>query len=239
MIGIVIPAHDEEGSIADCVSAARVAAAHPGLAGEEVVVLVVLDACRDRTGSLAEAAGARTAAVSFANVGAARAAGADVLLEEGARWLAFTDADTLVSPGWLVAQLALKADAVCGSVSVEDWAVHGVHALSLAVHFRDTYSDCEGHRHVHGANLGVAAEAYRVAGGFSALACSEDVALVEALERTGARIAWSALPRVVTSARPDARARGGFGDTLLAVTAARLALAAAAAATPVAVAVSA
>ncbi|MEO5934637.1 MAG: hypothetical protein ABIQ08_13950, partial [Duganella sp.] len=44
---------------------------------------------------------------------------------------------------------------------------------------------------------------------------SEDVALVAALERCGARFAWSSAPRVVTSARRDARAGGGFGDTLL------------------------
>lgn len=47
----------------------------------------------------------------------------------------------------------------------------------------------------------------------------EDVLLVRALEQLGARFAWSALPRMFTSARIDARARGGFGDTLLAMTA--------------------
>lgn len=234
MIGIVIPAHNEAASIAACVAAAHVAATHVALAGEAVVVVVVLDRCHDRTGAIAEAAGARTIDVAFANVGAARGAGADALLHEGARWLAFTDADTVVSPRWLVDQLSLDADAVCGSIGVDDWSAHGDHAPSLAAHFLDTYSDCDGHRHIHGANLGVAASAYCRAGGFSALACSEDVALVEALQRTGARIAWSALPRVVTSARADARARGGFGDTLLAVTAARLALTAAAAAVAVA-----
>jgi hypothetical protein len=31
---------------------------------------------------------------------------------------------------------------------------------------------------------------------------------------TGTAIAWSAAPRVVTSARIVSRARGGFGDTL-------------------------
>jgi hypothetical protein len=69
---------------------------------------------------------------------------------------------------------------------------------------------------VHGANLGVSAQAYLRAGGFAPLACSEDVALVEQLQATGARIAWSAAPRVVTSARRASRARGGFGDTLCA-----------------------
>lgn len=67
---------------------------------------------------------------------------------------------------------------------------------------------------MHGANLGVSATAYRRAGGFKALASSEDVALVEALRNTGARIAWSAMPRVETSARQSFRAPLGFGATL-------------------------
>lgn len=223
MIGIVVPAHNEEGTIASCVASAVLAGTHAALQGEAVVVLVVLDRCQDGTGPIARSMGALTLSVDFANVGAARAAGAELLLAEGARWLGFTDADTLVSSSWLVDQLALNADAVCGSIGVEDWTPHGEHALSLEAHFRNTYSDCEGHSHIHGANLGVSADAYVRAGGFASLTCSEDVALVEALQRTGARIAWSALPRVVTSARADARARGGFGDTLLAVTAASLA----------------
>ena len=225
MIGIVVPAHDEEAAIGDTVAALLVAAAHAGLHGEPVEVLVVLDSCSDATGPVARFAGARTLAVDACNVGRARAAGADQLLGEGARWLAFTDADTRVSPEWLMRQLELGADVVCGSIGVDDWSMHGDHADALRAHFARTYTDADGHRHVHGANLGVSAEAYVRAGGFPALACSEDVALVEALQATGARIAWSAAPRVSTSARHDARARGGFGDTLLAVIAAGLAIA--------------
>ncbi|MET0319959.1 MAG: glycosyltransferase, partial [Duganella sp.] len=136
----------------------------------------------------------------------------------GARWLSFTDADTCVSPNWLLAQLAEAArgaDAVCGTVAVDDWSHHHADAGLLHQHFQRSYTDADGHRHIHGANLGVSAAAYRHAGGFAPLACSEDVALVEALERCGASVAWSAAPRVTTSARRDARARGGFGDTLI------------------------
>ena len=223
MIGIVVPAHNEESEIGECVAALLLAAAHPALQAEPVEVLVVLDSCSDATGAIARFGGARTLAVEARNVGRARSAGADVLIAKGARWLAFTDADTRVSPDWLVRQLELDADVVCGSIGVDDWSVHGSYADALRSHFARTYTDADGHRHIHGANLGVSAEAYVRAGGFPALACSEDVALVEALQATGARIAWSAAPRVSTSARHDARARGGFGDTLLAVIAAGLA----------------
>jgi glycosyltransferase involved in cell wall biosynthesis len=222
MIGVIVPAHNEEAEIGETVAAIRDAAEHPALGGEAVEVLIVLDSCADATGAIARFFGVRTLAIDARNVGRARAAGADLLLAEGARWLAFTDADTRVSPDWLVRQLELGADAVCGSIGVDDWSVQGIHADALRTHFARTYTDADGHRHIHGANLGVSAAAYVRAGGFLPLACSEDVALVEALQQTGARIAWSAAPRVSTSARHDARARGGFGDTLLAVIAAGL-----------------
>jgi len=215
MLGIVIPAHNESLLIGDALAAVMAAARHPGLAGESVEVVVVLDSCTDATGVIASRAGARTVSLKARNVGAARAVGAEAMLAFGARWLAFTDADTVVSPSWLVDQLAQEADAVCGSVGIDDWSPHGTHAGALLAHFKRTYKDEDGHRHIHGANLGVSAAAYRLAGGFQHLACSEDVALVSALEATGARIAWSAKPRVVTSARRDARAKGGFADALL------------------------
>jgi len=82
-------------------------------------------------------------------------------------------------------------------------------------HYERTYTDADGHQHIHGANLGVSAAAYRRAGGFKSLTSSEDVALVEALRETGATIAWSARPRVETSARKTFRAPLGFGATLL------------------------
>lgn len=212
MIGVVVPAHNEEALLKPCLIALAEASCHPLLDGEAVRIVVVLDACDDRTGVIAHAHGAQTLSVSARNVGIARAAGADLLLAEGARWLAFTDADSRVSPGWLAAQLALGADAVCGSIAVDDWSEH---PQSVRDFFRATYMDADGHRHVHGANLGVSAQAYLRAGGFPPCACSEDVGLVDRLIATGAQIAWSAAPRVVTSARTAVRAHGGFGDTLV------------------------
>ncbi len=222
MIGIVIPAHDEESVIGACVAHALACAADPLLGGERVETVVVADRCSDATASIAARAGATVVAVEARNVGLARAAGASAVLALGARWLAFTDADTLVADDWLSQQLAADADAVCGTVEVTDWTPHGENALFLSRHFATSYRDADGHRHVHGANLGVAAEAYLRCGGFQAFACSEDVALVSALERSGARICWSARPRVRTSARKVARASGGFADALLQAVAAQL-----------------
>ena len=211
MIGIVVPAHDEQERIEDCVQSLVKAAAHPSLGGEAVEIIVVLDACTDSTGRLARRLGARTVNLRAQNVGLARQAGARAALGAGARWLAFTDADTVVAPDWLAMQLALKADAVCGTVAVDDWGAYGER---MRRHFSLTYVDEDGHSHIHGANLGVCAAAYAAAGGFLGLETGEDVALVEALRVTGAKIAWSRAPRVVTSVRPNYKAPNGFGATL-------------------------
>lgn len=223
MIGVAIPAHNEEACLPACLAALLRAARHPELHGEAVAACVVLDACDDASRAvvlrhqlLFAASGCclDVLEIDARQVGAARAAGARHLLAMGARWLAFTDADTRVSPQWLAAQMGLRADVVCGSVAVEDWSPHAARAALVSEHFGSHYQDREGHRHIHGANLGVNALAYIAVGGFACVACHEDVLLVEALEKSGARFAWSALPRVTTSARLDARARGGFGDTL-------------------------
>lgn len=217
MIGVVIPAHNECERIGAALAAVQLAAAHPALAGEAVEVVVVLDSCSDATEDVVLAHGVARLSLAARNVGIARARGAELCIEAGARWLAFTDADTVVSPDWLVMQLAEQADAVCGCVAVEDWSVHGTEGERVQAHFDSRYTHADGHRHVHGANLGLSAAAYRAVGGFPALSTGEDVALVEALAGSGARIAWLARPVVATSARRSARAPHGFSSFLRAL----------------------
>jgi glycosyltransferase involved in cell wall biosynthesis len=214
MIGVVIPAHDEALMLPRALAAVQFAARHPALRGEPVLTVVALDGCTDDSEGAARRGGALCVHTPGGNVGAARAAGAALALAHGARWLAFTDADSEAADDWLAAQLALDCDAVCGTIEVRDWGSYGdaMRAQHLA-----SYTDADGHRHIHGANLGVSASAYRRAGGFAPLASSEDVALVHALQACGARIAWSARPRMATSARRDHRAPGGFGALLVEV----------------------
>jgi len=47
VIGIVIPAHNEERYLDGCLNAIRLACGHPDLRGESVNVVVVLDHCGD------------------------------------------------------------------------------------------------------------------------------------------------------------------------------------------------
>lgn len=211
MLAVIVPAHDEEDHIAACLESILVAGRSRRLNGERVLVIAVLDDCSDDTERIARSFGARVVSVAARNVGIARALGAQQALLEGARWLSFTDADSTVDPEWLSAQLAQGSDAVCGTIEVGDWSEYGEQVRRQHL---ETYTDADGHRHVHGANLGVTALAYQKAGGFSPLVSSEDVAFVEALHLHGCSISWSAAPRVVTSARRRYRAPGGFGETL-------------------------
>lgn len=212
MIGILIPAHNEEDLLEQCLQAALLAARHERLNGETVVILVVLDSCTDRSSEIVGSYPVHSLAIEARNVGQARAAGARMLLDHGVRWISCSDADSRVAHDWLVAQLELEVDAVCGTVTVEAW--HESFDESKQIRYHQHYQAREGHRHIHGANLGISADAYRRAGGFEPLPCHEDVHLVRRLERCGANIAWSHRPQVVTSARLDSRVRGGFGDFL-------------------------
>lgn len=98
MIAVIVPAHNEEDKLFSCLAALRVAARDPHLGGEQTMVVVVLDACTDNSRHIVENASATTVVVNACNVGAARAAGADLAVAAGARWLAFTDADSEVAP---------------------------------------------------------------------------------------------------------------------------------------------
>lgn len=177
----------------------------------------MLDACSDDTGEVAPGA----VEVHAGNVGIARAAGlAEVLRREDGRppgelWLATTDADSVVPPDWLAVQLGLAdrgAEVVAGTVRVQDWSQQPAAARRAFVR---TYGrPAAGHRHVHGANLGMSAEAYAGAGGVPPLAVAEDQALLDALTAGGRRIAATGRIPVLTSARRESRTSGGFADHL-------------------------
>jgi glycosyltransferase involved in cell wall biosynthesis len=210
---VVVPAHNEEILLPGCLAALRVTAAAVEL---PVHLLVVLDSCTDST---AEAAGqVSVLAVSARNVGAARRAGiAHLLRAIGAEgtWLACTDADSRVPPSWLSDQLSHACggvDAVAGMVSVVDWTGH---LASTAERFRHLHQRIVGHSHVHGANIGVSAQAYLAAGGFPSQAAHEDVALIAALTRGGHHVMHTADPPVITSARRHSRAPAGFARFLI------------------------
>jgi glycosyltransferase involved in cell wall biosynthesis len=228
-VAVVVPARDEQGLLGACLDSLRRAARHPRVRGVPVRVTVVADACTDGTAVLARRHGADVVELAARNVGAARAAGSaralDLAIGGGLTphevWLAHTDADSRVPSGWLAHQLDCAAAgwcAVAGTVRVTDWTGH---PSATAVAFRRHCLDeqrADRHPFVHGANLGVRADAYRAAGGFPPLPVGEDRVLVAALEAAGVPVGRTGRHPVTTSARRDARARGGVGDFLLGLT---------------------
>ncbi|MCV7230810.1 glycosyltransferase [Mycolicibacterium komossense] len=215
-IGVVIPVHDEQDTLVECLSAMEVAASR---AAVPVTVIVVLDACTDRSADIVAGfgqAGIESIVIDERRVGSARAAGMAELLgrhRSAGVWLATTDADSVVPQHWLLGQLShahAGARVVAGTVTVEDW---GERSADVAERARSEYR-AGPHRHIHGANLSFSADAYRAAGGFAPVTTAEDVRLVEAFSANGEPIAWAVDLAVVTSARREARAPSGFAHYL-------------------------
>ena len=171
--GVVIPAHNEQDLLPSCLTAVRQAASRLGV---PVHLVVVADACTDRTVAVARAHGADVVEVGARCVGAARQAGVRRVLramrhmDPAAVWIATTDADTHVPRWWLRRQLRFAGHGwkgVLGTVTVDDWGDHPPRVQRL---FAQRYRASQAHHpHVHGANLGFAADAYLAVGGFRPL----------------------------------------------------------------------
>ncbi len=220
-LAVVVPAHDEEALLGRCLTAIADAAGRLSRHRPDLVVttLVVLDRCRDGTAGVAAAVGAPTLEVDAGSVGVARRAGvrSAVAALSSVRseqvWVACTDADSAVPPGWLLAQVAAAdhgASLVLGPVRPDARDLDpATHAAWLQRH-RARRGDV-----VHGANLGFRLDAYRRAGGFPPVAEHEDVLLVGALRGLG--VAEGAAPPVATSGRRVGRTAGGFAGYLRAL----------------------
>jgi glycosyltransferase involved in cell wall biosynthesis len=216
-IAVVVPAHDEAASVTACVRSLVTAALL--IAPVPVQVIVVADACTDDTAALALAAGATVLTTSVRNVGRARAAGMRRALRQGQAglWLATTDADSRVPPGWFRWQLRHAesgAGMLAGTVVVHDWTGWPAHLqAAYDTGYRDAIRGTV-HEHAHGANLSMSAVTYHTAGGFRPLPHSEDRDLIDRARRSGARVITDAGCPVVTSSRHAARAPHGFAAHL-------------------------
>ena len=211
------PAHDERETIAACLHHIERARkqAEPAV---RTHCVVVADACRDDTVAIARRTlpGRIEAFESHDRcVGAARRRGVELGLSMctvalDRIWIASTDADTLVRADWILRQLH-HADvegsaAVAGLVVLDPAADAELRAMFVAAY---RIPEQPPHPHVHGANLGLRASAYRAAGGWADRVAHEDHDLWNRLRAT-----WptsSPIDLVVeTSARRVARAPEGF-----------------------------
>lgn len=223
-VGVVVPARDEEDHIDECLAGIRMSLERePAVRSSWIVV--VADSCSDSTGERARAALGNKGEVIECEVrspGTARRLGVEALLRRYATvdlsriWIANTDADSTPAPDWIHRQLRFAAQeytGVAGVVHVN--SIEGLSADDVATLFKYYIVNDDGsHPHVHGANLGIRADAYVDVGGWSDLPLAEDHCL---WARMKAR-SWSTISStscvVVTSGRLVGRAMGGFADSL-------------------------
>jgi cellulose synthase/poly-beta-1,6-N-acetylglucosamine synthase-like glycosyltransferase len=226
-VAIGIPARNEEADVERALDSVLEAATGVG----RVAVVLAADHCDDDTAAIArcrfrrlpanvraEVIDLEAACVGIAREQACRAAATLLTSWVGARsctWIATTDADSAVPPGWLASQRqwALDgADAVTGLVRVSSNEALAPRARAFLAAERRLVS--RGHDHVYGANLGIRAEWWRRVGGFPPISAGEDRQIIHTLRAAGARVVSVVDPVVLTSGRLTPRAPDGFGSQL-------------------------
>ncbi|WIB59217.1 glycosyltransferase [Curtobacterium sp. MCLR17_007] len=219
-IDVVVPAHQEADRISACLAALDAATVRLAIERPDVSVgvTVVLDGCTDGTASVVARHLVQTLETAHVGVGRARSLGVARALASGSadltgRWLAHTDADSRVHADWLVQQADALAD---GSHVLVGAVVPDPADLDPEVFARWTVAHPPGAAlgHVHGANLGVRADAYVALGGFDPVPEHEDVRLVERAHALGLRVAATTDLPVVTSGRFTGRTPGGYAEHL-------------------------
>ncbi|MEJ1963287.1 MAG: glycosyltransferase [Gammaproteobacteria bacterium] len=222
-VGAVVPARNEQARVQRCLDSVLAAAEASG--AREVLIVLVADRCTDRTAALGRQILGNRGRVLECEAGApgtARRLGAEVILDalhkvpRSRLWLANTDADSYVPADWIRRQLRMAgegATAIAGIVAVDSFATHGTAAAeAFAQHY---VLNADGtHPHVHGANIGVRADVYLDAGGWSDIAVGEDHCLWQRVQRCGWPVRSTTASIVTTSGRLRGRARGGFADAL-------------------------
>lgn len=226
-LAVVIPAHNEQELVGRCLNSVRAAMDRFSTKNPDVILscTVVLDDCSDHTAHVVNTYSQndprfRALPIKLQNVGAARDAGVraalcglprNIAVEE--IWIACTDADSEVPVTWLEEFARLRAagaDAVTGTVEPDRRQLDAERFAS----WKACYQQVEGHRHIHGANLGLSALAYLAVGGFAPLAAHEDVQLVADLRDAKFQLIASAELPVLTAGRLRGRLREGFADYL-------------------------
>ena len=217
---VVIPARDEEELLPRCLTALAQAVGELRDRDPRIQVrsVVVADMTTDDTGAIVgRSEGTELISVDFGNVGAARAAGVDHLLDPldtgQVVWIATSDADSVVPPNWLTAQRQIAeagADVFVGSVAPDrDGLTPDQFRAWTAFHQTpDPSGD------IHGANLGIRVSAYRAIGGFRHMPVGEDVDLVHRAISSGLAVTRGDFPLVITSSRSQARAPAGYASWL-------------------------
>ncbi len=235
---VALPVRDEEARLGPCLEALFGGTARPDAA------IVLLNNCTDGSECIAHEAAERLPVhviacrlpPELANAGHARTLAmrhADAMCEPHDVLLT-TDADGVVAPGWLAANLAAfaaGAEAVCGRAVIDP-----VEALLIPAHLHeddarettltrlldeiaaridpDPADPWPRHTEHSGASIAVRCGLYRRASGLPPRASGEDRAFVEALQRLDARLRHAPDAFVTVSGRTEGRARNGMADAI-------------------------
>lgn len=215
-LAVVVPVHNEEQLPSRCLHSVEAAVSRVRV---PCAVFVVIDASTDGSAPVARRHPFPVVEIDAGSVGVARSVGVAAALRSLApaidrrTWIANTDADSVVPPNWLTVQLGLAregADLVIGTVRPDFADLTPQHReVWLETHTRDKPNG-----HVHGANLGLRADVYHAAGGFSDAPEHEDVMLVDRCRASGAHLVASDAAEVLTSGRFVGRTPGGYAAYL-------------------------
>jgi glucosyl-3-phosphoglycerate synthase len=234
---VVVPARDEEDLIRSCLEAI---ATQERVSHEEYEVLVILDGCTDETEERASHVGDVHPSLQLhfldgpgQGSGPARRVGMDAacdrLLQVGRPegLIACTDADTVVAPDWLAAQLRAVSEgarAIGGRIELADdgslpESVWRRHAQEGRLRHERLLSDPNPagetqHWQFSGASMALTAAVYRKVGGLESRDTLEDEQLECVLRRHGVPIERLLSVRVATSARLVGRAGQGLAHDL-------------------------
>jgi GT2 family glycosyltransferase len=234
---VVVPARNEEGLVGACL---RALAQQDGVSYEEYEILLVLDGCTDGTGG-----GAREVTASYPSLrlylldgpgkgpGHARRTGMDAACDRlhavgrPHALISSTDADTVVAPDWISAQLAAAergARAIGGRIELADdgsvskalleWHLARGDSRHRKLLSEPVPSGTTEHWQFSGASMTLTAAVYREVGGLEPREALEDEQLEDALRRHGVPIERLLSVRVVTSARLAGRAGRGLAHDL-------------------------
>jgi len=178
---------------------------------------------RNLRGTQATAGFARSLAMRYA---------ADTLADQDI--LLTTDADGVVAPNWIAANLAamnMGADAVCGRAVLDPNDAHlipphlheddarerrlsGLLDEIASMLDPDPYDPWPRHCEDSGASIAVRVSAWRRAGGMPSVPCGEDRAFIAKLRNIDLRVRHAPEAVVTVSGRTQGRANGGMADTI-------------------------
>jgi glucosyl-3-phosphoglycerate synthase len=234
---VVVPARDEEDLIGSCLEAL---ATQTGVTPHEYEVLLVLDRCTDETEERARKIGASHPSLRLhfldgpgKGSGPARQVGMDAAcvrllqVDSPEGLIACTDADTVVAPDWLVAQLRAVSEgarAIGGRIELADdgslpESVGRRHAEEGRLRHERLLSDPNPtgetqHWQFSGASMTLTAAVYTQVGGLEPLTSLEDEHLESALRHHDVPIDRLLSVRVTTSPRLEGRATRGLSHDL-------------------------